>query len=266
MSKNMSEKKTVVQQIVSLCRRDGLLFVKPEHPFLISGPDILIKSEGQLYSIFLPTSSELRVPDFLSGRIVGARLAYPSFVMPIVVFDEPLDNVMTGNVPVFPNTQELMLFIRKGPDVSDNRAKELAYAKQLHQRRYATVLKENRDSVHAMSQIVALPGNFNNSISREGKPVSFDFTSNLAERTPVLTGVRRFETDSGIILTSTSKKVTKRALHEITQASYANLYALDNTIPYTKSERIHRNISLSPEVTGTRQNAIWFSLLNTELY
>jgi hypothetical protein len=266
MGKSTPRNNEIIQQIIISCRQDDLLYVRPEHPFLISGPDILIKSKNQLYSIFVPTASELRVPDFLSGRIVGARLAYPSFVAPIILFDGPLDYVRTGNVPTLPNTQELMLFVRKGDDVGDRINKELAYAKQLHQRRYATVLKENRDSIRIVSPTVGLTDNFTSPFVRERKPVNFDFNSNFPKNTAILTGVRSVETDSGIILTSTSKMSAKRAIHEITQASYANIYSLDDTVPYTRSERIHRNIFLSAEVTGARQNAIWFSLLNTNSY
>lgn len=266
MSKSTSEKNSIVQQIIRLCRQDGLLYVKPEHPFLIHGPDLLIKSQDRIFSIFLPTFSELRIPDFLSGRIIGARLAYPSFVAPVILFDGSLDDIRTGTVPTFPNIQELMLFVRKGDNVSDRVNKELAYAKHLHQRRYATVLKENRDSVRTTNQIVAFKSNFTTPLGQEGKPVNFEFNSNFPKDSPILTGVRKIETNSGAILTSTSKRSTKRAIHEITQASYADIYCLDNTVPYTRSERIRRNISLSAEVTGARENAVWFSLLNTKSY
>jgi hypothetical protein len=48
---------------------------RPEHPYLISPPDLLIGGEGLLTAVFLPKAAESRMPRLLYARLVAARLA-----------------------------------------------------------------------------------------------------------------------------------------------------------------------------------------------
>ncbi|MBW9051074.1 hypothetical protein [Rhizobium mesosinicum] len=49
----------------------------PDHPLLLSGPDILVGSEGVLFAIFVAKKSETNRPKELTARLTATRLALP---------------------------------------------------------------------------------------------------------------------------------------------------------------------------------------------
>ena len=72
------------QETASLAKRVreqlGERFVvaaRPEHPYLLAPPDLMIGGEGLLTAVFSPNSAENRAPKLLRTRLVAARLALP---------------------------------------------------------------------------------------------------------------------------------------------------------------------------------------------
>jgi hypothetical protein len=54
------------------------VIVRPDHPFLLDPPDLMVLSPAGLTAAFVLKASERRFPDDLLARLVAARLALPS--------------------------------------------------------------------------------------------------------------------------------------------------------------------------------------------
>lgn len=59
--------------------------VRPDHPFLVNGPDVLVGGRGKLIALFVPTSSEAGDGEQLMARVGLTRLALPSHATCILV-------------------------------------------------------------------------------------------------------------------------------------------------------------------------------------
>lgn len=69
------------EQLSALARRmerDFVVTINPDHPQLLTGPDILAGSDGHLLAVFLPRAQELSSPDRLVARLILSRLALPA--------------------------------------------------------------------------------------------------------------------------------------------------------------------------------------------
>ncbi|QLH73013.1 hypothetical protein [Rhodopseudomonas palustris] len=62
---------------------------RPDHPFLLRGPDVLVGGPDNLCAIFVPQAVELRNPAHLLARLISARLALPRFVRTVLMFKRP---------------------------------------------------------------------------------------------------------------------------------------------------------------------------------
>src|SRR5438874_2669391 len=51
--------------------------IRPDYPFLMEGPNLLIGGAGTLTGIFLPTLMEIWKPELLLLRLAASRLALP---------------------------------------------------------------------------------------------------------------------------------------------------------------------------------------------
>jgi hypothetical protein len=81
------------ERIMDLGRRlkqalGGSVAVFPDHPFLLTGPDILIASRWGLAGVFVAKSEEMRAPDIAAARMAIARLAFPDGFQTVLVLPE----------------------------------------------------------------------------------------------------------------------------------------------------------------------------------
>src|SRR5262245_6591474 len=55
--------------------------VRPDYPFLMEGPNLLVGGAGTLTGLFMPTLMEMRTPDLLLLRLAASRLALPPHML-----------------------------------------------------------------------------------------------------------------------------------------------------------------------------------------
>lgn len=71
----------------SVLPEDTVVATKPDHPFLFSGPDVLIGSRGALLAAFFVKTREISRPKELTARLVASRLALPEQTKCVVVLN-----------------------------------------------------------------------------------------------------------------------------------------------------------------------------------
>ncbi len=59
----------------------------PDHPLLLTGPDVLVGSEGLLFAFFVPTAHEFAHPNDLLARLTACRLVLPGHTFCAAVLD-----------------------------------------------------------------------------------------------------------------------------------------------------------------------------------
>ncbi|WP_224961808.1 hypothetical protein [Geomonas subterranea] len=90
-------KKILCAQIaVSLSETDIDIAVNPDHPYLLSPPDLLLGRNGKLLAVYEPHREELSEPNSLLARLALSRLALPAHCQHILVVDE--DGTSLGSV------------------------------------------------------------------------------------------------------------------------------------------------------------------------
>jgi len=83
--------------------RDFTVAAQPDHPYLISGPDVLLGRDGVLVALITPKAKERRSPTSLLVRLAACRLALPAhtrFLLLLSKADEPVgsDPIITASV------------------------------------------------------------------------------------------------------------------------------------------------------------------------
>jgi len=68
---------------------DVAVAVAPDHPFLITGPDLMVGRRGRLVAAFLPTAPEQAVPGRVLDRVAISRLALPPATVTVLLDDGP---------------------------------------------------------------------------------------------------------------------------------------------------------------------------------
>ncbi len=76
-------------------RGDFLIIKDPDHPYLISPPDILLAAPGQLLAIFIPKKNEGSSSYKLISRLIAVRLALPETATCILL--QPNDSQITSH-------------------------------------------------------------------------------------------------------------------------------------------------------------------------
>ncbi|WP_146090421.1 hypothetical protein [Rhodopseudomonas palustris] len=74
---------------------------RPDHPFLLRGPDVLVGGPDNLCAIFAPQAIELRNPAHLLARMIAARLALPGFARTALIFKKPEQHRLSFLSPHF---------------------------------------------------------------------------------------------------------------------------------------------------------------------
>ncbi|MGH9763151.1 MAG: hypothetical protein ACREAC_20180, partial [Blastocatellia bacterium] len=62
--------------------------VRPDHPHLFAGPDIIVGGQGSLAAIFVPMQREQRNPDRILARLTASRLALPEHTRCLAFLDD----------------------------------------------------------------------------------------------------------------------------------------------------------------------------------
>ena len=67
---------------------EGVVVVRPDHPYLFYGPDALIGHNGTLAGVFRLRGEEVRQPTLLWSRFIAARLALPRHLWTVLIVGE----------------------------------------------------------------------------------------------------------------------------------------------------------------------------------
>jgi hypothetical protein len=59
--------------------------VRPDHPYLFNGPDLIAGNEGNLYAFFIRRKQELNREEELRARLCRTRLALPAHTVCVLV-------------------------------------------------------------------------------------------------------------------------------------------------------------------------------------
>jgi hypothetical protein len=87
-----------LQEIVGLAKRIQqqlgdrfVVLARPEHPYLLAPPDLLIGGEGLLTAVFSPKVAEARSPRLLRARLIAGRLALAEHARCILLLTREFD-------------------------------------------------------------------------------------------------------------------------------------------------------------------------------
>ena len=80
-------KQGVIQQIIAMLSDKFRVTVRPDHPFLLNGPDLLVGGDGFLCACFIHVSKAGDHPTDLLVRLATSRLALPSHTFCVLVTD-----------------------------------------------------------------------------------------------------------------------------------------------------------------------------------
>lgn len=237
--------------------RNGCEVMHPAVPFVLEGPDLLVRNGIRASMVFFPRPNEARSLGLLAGRIAGALLAYPSHVAPIAVLPPDADadvlDRLNNRLSVATSTDELMKMAATDGRRPARGTEELRRVKQLHLRRYGRVASAQEHLKEYPVAGTASSSQFHLSLKlremRKGDKAMF--------------GVRAAQTSEGLLLTAVSPRVVRRAAAELTQSSFGLLYELDNAVPYPTSGTVDRGLVVDHRMSAGREDALWFALVHT---
>lgn len=84
-----------VNDVISPLGHDYKVALRPDHPFLAIGPDIIVGGQGALVAILIPKVSEIRMPHELLVRLAFGRLALPAHTRFVLVLEHR--SIQLGN-------------------------------------------------------------------------------------------------------------------------------------------------------------------------
>lgn len=230
--------------------------ISPSIPFVLEGPDLLVRHGQRALIVFIPRKSEQSAPSLLAGRISGSLLAYPSYVEAVINISEPDSSHfalgLDGLVPVTTSTTDLMRFASRRTERKSSQSNDLRRIKQLHMRRVGRITEasETRGAI---------------SLKATSSEVAFQMSANLRARNKgdrALFGVRAAQTQEGLRLALTSARSARRAAVEVTHASYSSLYQLDNAVPYPTTNTVDKGLWADDMISEGREYALWFALVH----
>jgi hypothetical protein len=74
--------------------------VKPDHPLIFSGPDIIVGDRGKLFGIFIPKYSEFNNHYLLYSRVIYSKMAYPNNLISILLFSDKFESLWDFSSPL----------------------------------------------------------------------------------------------------------------------------------------------------------------------
>lgn len=126
-----------------------VIATRPDHPFLFSGPDILIGGDGNLTAIFVPKSSEAKGSKELAARVIAAKLALPAHTKYAYLLwtDDHAQEIQSMSLfdEIFRNSQvrDLAIFFEKH-EVASRKQREFTDVRVEAMVRYGVMLDLSR--------------------------------------------------------------------------------------------------------------------------
>lgn len=92
LSGSMSTRRELLSFSASQARELGTPAIEPDHPLLLSGPDLIFESHGAIGALFIVHSAESRNPQRLLTRLSLSKLALPPNTWTLLISRSPLDD------------------------------------------------------------------------------------------------------------------------------------------------------------------------------
>ncbi|WP_186156919.1 hypothetical protein [Burkholderia gladioli] len=240
------------QSIRRLAQSDFHVVPSPDHPLLLSGPDILVGGDGKLTAIFIVRKST--VTSALRGRITAARLALPDNARLIAVGDQPPQG-RAGLIDLLRHFDEVLLSDRNlekniaifcTSDAMPKTKRELTETKRIQAIRFATLW-----------QIALLRGKHDLKGDGPGSVIETFRSRELNERRPAShSKSRRLNTvDVGgsTVAALPQNAETLENLRAFLNTGLPRMFTLDDGTPYT-NEELPPSILLSTNMPVVRHD------------
>ena len=95
----------IASQLQKILGDKIIIVPRPDHPVLLSSPDILVGGNGKLTAIFCISRSTKS--SFLKAKLVSARLAFPVTARMIAIFEK---NVTPSMKELVSNFDEIQMY------------------------------------------------------------------------------------------------------------------------------------------------------------
>ena len=123
-------------------RNMAVVVTQPDHPLLLSGPDVLAGNAGDLYAFFVPKAHEFTRPSDLLVRLAACRLALPAHTLcAIIVEVDSLPKDSEHHFDAAVQTAEIARVTQAGLTRRPPRG-DLVEARRQAYRRAAVLIKE----------------------------------------------------------------------------------------------------------------------------
>ena len=90
---SLSERNALLEALYREAKQIGTAVVRPNHPLLLSPPELLVASSPLLFAVFVPTRVEADSPWKLEARVALCRLALPMPLRVLVVARADLEDL-----------------------------------------------------------------------------------------------------------------------------------------------------------------------------
>jgi len=152
----LNPRKELVKQLSRELENQFVVADRPDHPFLLMQPDVIVGGLGLLTALFIPSASELTSPQKLLARLTLSRLALPAHTKCLLIIDpeKPVGKINDEAPRHFHETLEvyrlrnLISFI-KDPETSKRIKMVPPDIRKEAFEKYTVVMKE---SIHLMDQ------------------------------------------------------------------------------------------------------------------
>jgi hypothetical protein len=201
---------------------------RPDHPFLFSGPDILVGGGGRLIAVFVPKVSEKYNSKEIYARLIAAKLALPHHTIYIYISQstefEQISNVTMHFHEVFGSseTSNLVNYIKRH-EANHKVSDDLLFAKSEAMICYGIMLDLSRVNARRVNRAKSenLDIDFEQKISGLNDTKESPYIKSFKK---TLVGIRKFGKNTSFteVVNSYSVKLFTRD------------YALDDGIPYRK--------------------------------
>mgnify|MGYP003674564102 CR=1 FL=1 len=228
-------------ELIDLARRcfpQDNLVVRPDHPLILGGPDILLARDGLLYALFVQHADEERTALNLLARLARSRLALPSHTYAILATDDlsdPLPQNVTAiqsNFDAVLPIKELKRFVSSGSRLDPAKIHELSIVhRRVFQRSaiiYQTAYRLNKEFPHGTKPLSLL-----NEFSQNADADSYILRS-WSPRRSGRQGSEFYRSDQTIVSAHSfeGQSSGRRSLQQILNKAIQMEFTMDRGVPY----------------------------------
>ncbi len=122
--KKPNPRKDLVKQLRTQLENEFVVIDRPDHPFLLIQPDVIVGGKGLLTALFFPSAHELSSPQKLLARLILSRLGLPAHAKCVLMIDSKKSTAKIHNEAVshFHETFEISHWADLYSFIKDNKS------------------------------------------------------------------------------------------------------------------------------------------------